>query len=70
MWWGVQFSFWGGPKALWGWRRRRGGITKMLKSFMAAVLLSALVERFSVSHMRVFFVAFLIKINLAERKKE
>ena len=39
------------PKGPWRrrWRRRRGGIKKMLKSFLAAVLLSALVERFFVS---------------------
>ena len=40
-------------KAPW---RRQEGIKKMLKSFLAAVLLSALVERCFVSRMRDFFV--------------
>ena len=40
-------------KAPW---RRHEGITKMLKSFLAAVLLSALVQRCFVSRMQDFFV--------------
>ena len=50
-------SFFFCPKALWRQRRRqrRGGVNKkMLKSFLVAALLSALVERFFVSCMRDF----------------
>ena len=39
------------------WRWRQGGIQKMLKTFLAAVLLSAMVERCFVSRMRDFFLA-------------
>ena len=42
-------------KATWRRQWRRGGIKKMLKSFLVAVTLSALVERCFVSRMRDFF---------------
>ena len=38
--------------------KQGGGQKKLLKSFLAAVLLSASVERFNVSRMRDFFCPF------------